>query len=126
MTRDKRAIGTDWEDTAARLLSSAGLQILARQYRCRFGEIDLIAADGSTIVFVEVRYRASAGFGGAAASITRRKQQRIAGAARHFIMCHGNLAERPMRMDVVTFQGAHAAAGELAESQWIRGAFDPA
>ena len=58
------------EALAADFLRRAGLHIAGRNYRCRFGEIDLIARDGATVVFVEVRHRASGAYGGAAASIT--------------------------------------------------------
>lgn len=121
MNRSRRETGRHWEDTAAQHIEASGLQILARRYYCRLGEIDLIAADGDTIVFVEVRYRSSGKFGGAAASVTRSKQQRILCAARHFIMHNHALAERRMRIDVIAVEGAGNAA--TARLQWIRDAF---
>ena len=123
MTPGKRAIGDSWEDAAAGFLEAEGLRIVTRQYACRLGEIDLIAADGDTIVFVEVRYRARAGWGSAAESVTRRKQRRIAQAARHFIMCNSAFSQRPMRIDVVAVQG-DAEAGRGATLEWIRNAFE--
>ena len=117
MTRRARATGAAWEDAAARFLQAEGLRIVARHYHCRLGEIDLIAADGDTIVFVEVRFRACDEFGGAAASVTRNKQLRIMRAARHFIMCNPQFAERPMRIDVIAVQGG---SGRL---RWISDAF---
>ena len=75
--------GAAAEALAAEYLSARGLAIVARNYRCRGGEIDLIARDGDTLVFVEVRLRSSTAFGGAAAGITAAKRRRIALAARH-------------------------------------------
>jgi putative endonuclease len=109
-----QASGSDAEDLAARFLSRHGLHVIARNYRTRLGEIDLIARDGATLVFVEVRLRSSEGFGGAAGSIGARKQQRIAAAARQFL---ARLAQEPRcRFDVITL-GAR-------EPTWLRGAFE--
>ena len=63
------------EALAARFLTTRGLAIVGRNYRCRGGEIDIIARDGGTVVFVEVRLRRSAEYGGAAESITARKRR---------------------------------------------------
>jgi putative endonuclease len=87
------------EALAARFLQARGLRIIERNYRCRGGEIDLIAADGSTLVFVEVRLRSDAAFGGAAASITPAKRRRLAFAARHYL---GKLGREPVcRFDAI-------------------------
>lgn len=75
------ARGAQAEALAAQFLERHGLAILARNFRTRRGEIDLVARDGDTLVFVEVRLRARSDFGGAAASVTARKQQRIVAAA---------------------------------------------
>jgi putative endonuclease len=119
-----RDVGHCWEDFAAAYLKQAGLRILAQRYSCRLGEIDLIAADGSTLVFVEVRFRSDIGFGNAAATVTRAKQRRIMQTARHFIMCHSALAENPMRIDVIAIEGNARSPRQTTEVQWIRGAFD--
>ena len=73
------------EQHAARYLQQQGLKPVAQNYRSRFGEIDLIMQDGATLVFVEVRLRRSANFGGAAASIDARKQQRIIRTAQQYL-----------------------------------------
>ena len=73
------------EELAARFLSGQGLRVIARNYRCRFGEIDLIAQDGDSLVFVEVRLRRSNRFGGAAASITHAKQRKLVATARCYL-----------------------------------------
>jgi putative endonuclease len=109
-----QAVGLVGEDTAERLLERHGLEIVARNYRTRHGEIDLVARDGATLVFVEVRSRASGRFGGAIESITAAKRRRIVAAARHYLS--KLTREPPCRFDVVTLE-----AGEPA---WLRGAFD--
>ena len=78
----RQANGSEGEDQAAAHIEKAGLRVLARNWRCRAGELDIVASDADgTLVFVEVRRRASAAFGGAAASITPAKQLRLARAA---------------------------------------------
>lgn len=74
------------ENLAAQFLEQHGLKILTRNYRCKGGEIDLIAHDGKILVFAEVRLRRSANFGGAGASITLTKQRRIILAAQHYLL----------------------------------------
>ncbi|OYY94994.1 MAG: YraN family protein [Hydrogenophilales bacterium 28-61-23] len=102
------------EQTAADFLIRQGLKLAARNYRCRGGEIDLIMHDGAVLVFVEVRARTSADFGGAAASITSAKQRRIALAASHYLVKHN--IDAPCRFDAVLIQ-----AGKL---QWLKAAFE--
>jgi putative endonuclease len=109
-----QARGAAAEEQAARFLERQGLDIVARNYRTRFGEIDLIAREGATLVFVEVRMRSSGGYGGAAGSIGARKQARIVAAARQFLARIPR--EPPCRFDVVTL--------ESDTPQWLRGAFE--
>lgn len=105
--------GAAAEALAARFLQERGLDVVARNYRCRGGEIDLIARDGATLVFVEVRLRSGNAFGGAAASITAGKRRRLAFAARHYL---GRLkAEPPCRFDAILLD---ALAPERIE--WLR------
>jgi len=107
--------GARAEDICATLLRGAGLRILARNWRCRVGEIDLVAVDGDTLVFAEVRLRRGAAFGGAAESVTAAKRARLVAAARHY------LAGRPQvacRFDVLLLD-----ALSPARVQWIRDAF---
>jgi putative endonuclease len=106
------------EVLAAAHLERHGLQIVARNYRCRRGEVDLIACEGATLVFVEVRLRSHRGFGGAAASIDARKQHRIAVAAQHFLSRHR--ATPPCRFDALLLSRLDEGTIE-----WIRGAFSP-
>jgi putative endonuclease len=109
-----QASGREAEDAAGEFLTAQGLRILARNYRTRLGEIDLIAWDRQTLVFVEVRLRREGGFGGALGSITARKRSRIAAAARRYLMRFR--CAPPCRFDVVTLEGGSPA--------WLRGAFD--
>lgn len=113
-----RQAGMAAEDAALAHLRRAGLRLVERNYRTPGrggGEIDLIMREpDGTLVFVEVRRRGSAGFGGAAASVGARKQARIVLAARHYLLRLG--APPPCRFDVVAL--------EPAGLRWLRGAFD--
>ncbi|MCC6916797.1 YraN family protein, partial [Nitrosomonas sp.] len=80
--------GSDAEQRAAIFLQQQKLTLLESNYRCRFGEIDLIMQEGNTVVFVEVRMRSGNRFGGAAASITTAKQLKLIRAARHYLAMH--------------------------------------
>ncbi|MGH8713019.1 MAG: YraN family protein [Casimicrobiaceae bacterium] len=91
--------GAAAEALAAEFLQARGLAIIERNYRCRGGEIDLIARDGRTLIFVEVRLRSSAAFGGAAASITAAKRRRLALAAAHYLARLNR--EPPCRFDAI-------------------------
>jgi putative endonuclease len=115
-----RARGEAAERAALEYLERRGLALLARNYRCRLGEVDLVMREGSTLVFVEVRARADARHGGAAASVGPDKQRRLVLAARHYLMTHPRAAALPARFDVVAISGRH---GENAP-EWIRAAFD--
>ncbi|MCB1906215.1 MAG: YraN family protein [Rhodocyclaceae bacterium] len=115
-----QAAGATAESRAARHLRLHGGRILARNVRCRGGEIDLVVEDRGTIAFVEVRFRSGGSHGGAAASITRTKQARIVRAARHWLATDGrDHAHRACRFDALVFEG-----GRLGSPHWMRGAFD--
>jgi putative endonuclease len=77
--------GAQAEDLALAYLLQQGLELKARNYVCRLGEIDLVLLEGKTLVFVEVRMRRSRAFGGAAESLTARKRDRLLAAARHYL-----------------------------------------
>lgn len=89
------------EERACRYLQQQGLELIERNYRCRQGEIDLIMRDGRCTVFVEVRSRRSAAFGGAAESVGHVKQARVIAAASHYLQRHAVLAQHPARFDVI-------------------------
>jgi putative endonuclease len=107
--------GVAAEALAADYLQERGLKIIARNYRCRLGEIDLIAREGRTTIFVEVRQRRSSAFGGAAASITARKRTRLIRAARHYL-------SRMDAMPACRFD-ALLIEGDPPRIDWIRNAF---
>lgn len=114
------SVGRRGEDLALAHLRSAGLTLLARNYRCRGGEIDLVMREGATLVLVEVRLRSSDRFGGAAASVGARKQRRFALAARHLLLAHREYRSMPARFDVVAIDGDAPDGGGI---RWLRDAF---
>jgi putative endonuclease len=91
------------EDLACAELRRRGYAILARRYRTRYGEIDVIAREGEAVVFVEVKARRDETFGGGSAAVTAWKQQRIVRMATDYLARHG-LIEAPCRFDVITVQ----------------------
>ncbi|HEX4523203.1 MAG TPA: YraN family protein [Casimicrobiaceae bacterium] len=97
--------GAAAEALAADFLEARGLTIVTRNYRCRGGEIDLIASNGDTLIFVEVRLRSDAAFGGAAESITAAKKKRLRFAAAHYLSGLGRMSpmkpEPPCRFDAI-------------------------
>jgi putative endonuclease len=105
--------GARAEDLCAELLR-AGLRVLERNWRCRHGEIDLIAEEDGTVVFAEVRSRTSNSFGGAAESITSAKRDRLLAAARLYL---SSRPEAHCRFDVFLVEG------EPRQVRWIRDAF---
>jgi len=112
-------IGRRAEDHAAGYLKKQGMTLLSRNYRCRSGELDLVMQEGSVLVFVEVRYRASARFGSAAESVDRRKQRRLTDAANHYLQ-HHCATNRPCRFDVVAITEDQGKA----VVEWFRDAIE--
>jgi putative endonuclease len=115
-----RAAGDDFEQRACGELERAGLKLLARNYTTRHGELDLVMRDGSTVVFVEVRYRKSASHGDAATSVTAAKQGKLILAAQHWLAAHPQHSRAACRFDVVSYDGPLDAL----QRQWLRGAFE--
>jgi len=111
----KTLLGQSAEARAEAFLTTHGLIPVARNWRCRFGEIDLIMQDGATRVFIEVRLRSRSDFGGAAASVTLAKQKKLLAAARLYLATLKTLP--PCRFDVVALTGKDAP-------DWIKNAFD--
>jgi putative endonuclease len=112
--------GADFESLAATHLTRAGLTLVARNRGTRFGELDLVMREPALVVFVEVRYRRSSSFGGAAASVDAKKQAKLATAAAQFLQREPALARLPCRFDVVAISG-----DEPYRIDWIRDAFRP-
>jgi putative endonuclease len=117
---DRIALGKSGEDLACRELARLGYVILARRYRTRYGEIDIVARDGPTIVFVEVKARTTDRFGLPSDAVTLHKQARITAMAEDFIARRG-LAGAPCRFDVVAV--TFAAEGRL-KVEVMQSAFD--
>lgn len=111
--------GAQAERGAQRLLKNQHLTILHKNYRSRFGEIDIIALSESHLIFVEVRYRHSTAFGSPAETVTNKKQQRIILTARHFLS-RGEYAELPCRFDVI--EVSKGECGKL-RFNWLTNAF---
>jgi len=117
---DRRAIGQSAEDIAARFLAGHGATVLLRNYRRKLGELDVVALLDDLLLIVEVRTRASARYGGAAASVDFRKQQRIVRAAQQLLQEHRELATLRARFDVVVVTDLEAKAPKV---EWIPHAF---
>lgn len=114
--RSKRASGALAEQRAKDYLTAQGLVWILSNYACPMGEIDLIMRDKTCLVFVEVRSKRSMAFGGALASITQTKQQRLIKTASHFQVRHAQFVRMPSRFDIVAIQG------EAGQIQWIKNA----
>ncbi len=102
--KDKRAIGTEYEERARVYLKEQGYQILDSNFYCKEGEIDIIAKDGEVLVFVEVKYRGDLQKGHPFEAVTITKQRKISKCARYYLYRH-HLQEMPCRFDVVGILG---------------------
>jgi putative endonuclease len=112
--------GTASERLAAEYLHGRGLVVLARNVRCRAGELDLVCLDGRVLAIVEVRQRAKRDFGGALASVTWRKQRKIIRAAQFFLLRQAEWRRHVMRFDVLAVEGVPDGAHRIV---WIKDAF---
>jgi putative endonuclease len=108
------------EDLAAAYLAAHGLELLARNVRCKAGEIDLVCRDGVVLVLVEVRQRARTEFGGALASVAAPKRRKLVRAARFLLHTQPAWRRSIVRFDVVGVQGDPRGLHEIA---WIKDAF---
>lgn len=123
---DTVTVGVEMEEAAARHLRAAGLRIIERNFRSRFGEIDLIARDGNTLVFVEVRFRRNSHFGGAGVSVDRRKQKKLLATASNYLQYRK--LDCPCRFDVIAIERACGYQSKIPGSeslniQWFANAF---
>ncbi len=120
MTDKSRLLkGKEGEDLAVRYLQRAGYQIVERNFRCRLGEIDIIARDGDTIVFLEVKTRTSASYGAPEAAVNQAKQKKISLVSLQYLQSR-NILDVPVRFDVVALE--RSSAGH--DIRLIRDAFD--
>ena len=111
----RKLLGRSGEDRAARHLAGLGYRVLERNYRTPQGEIDLIALDGGTVVFVEVKTRTSDAFGAPELAVDQRKQGRMIKAALGYLK-HKRLHQMPCRFDVVAISGAGGEKVELIQN----------
>lgn len=111
--------GKEGEDLAVNYLKRAGFRIVERNFRCRFGEIDIIAKDGETLVFLEVKTRTSASYGDPEAAVDQAKQKKISLVSLHYLQSR-NIADIPVRYDVVAVE--RSSAGD--QIRLIKDAFD--
>ena len=100
MTVERQELGISGENTAVEELERRGYAILARRYRTARGEIDIVAEDGDTLVFIEVKVREIDDCGTAAEAVTRHKQRRLGRMALDYL-ARNDVADRPCRFDVV-------------------------
>jgi putative endonuclease len=120
MSADRRALGIAGERLAEKELTENAYHILERNYRSRYGEIDLVAKDGPYLVFIEVKTRSSASFALPEAAVNFTKRQKISRTAQDYLKTH-KLMNCDVRFDVVTIVGR---AGEEKEIEIIRNAFE--
>jgi len=118
--QSRRQSGCGAERLAAQYLKTRGLELLARNLRCKSGELDLVCRDGEVLVMVEVRQRGRRDFGGALASVTLRKQRRIIRATRFMLDTVPGWRSLRLRFDVIGVQGQPDGAHEVV---WVKDAF---
>ena len=106
--------GAQYEDLALQFLLDQGLTLIASNYRCKCGELDLIMEDKGALIIVEVRYRKNNRYGSALESVTKTKQTRIVAATKYYIMTHK--IDQPIRFDVVAITGS-------SHPDWVKNAF---
>ena len=113
--KNRRRLGSRYEQQAADYLEKNGLRILKRNYRCRYGEVDIIAMDGNVLVFAEVKYRNSERYGSSLEAVDLRKRKTISRVSRWYLStCAGSMEVR-CRFDVIGIEGDTV--------HWIRDAF---
>jgi putative endonuclease len=120
MLTARQRSGRRAEELAAEYLRAAGCEILQCNFRRRLGELDIVARQAGVLIVAEVRSRAGTAYGGAAASVDRRKQQRIVRAASQLLQQRRDLARLPVRFDVIVVSDPEGAAPAI---EWIRHAF---
>ena len=120
---DTRSVGAGAERAAEQYLCNSGLTPLARNFRCRLGEVDLIMLDDDALVFVEVRRRGPGSFASAGTTVDRRKQQKLIRTAALFTSRRPQYGLCVMRFDVVAIDVDEQGAQSI---DWIRDAFRPA
>jgi len=118
---DRAALGKTAEDIAADFLQRQGLDVIARNYRRRSGELDVVARTGNVLVIAEVRTRSTDAYGGAAASVDGWKRHKIIRAATQLLQQHADLARLRVRFDVLVVRDLNAPVPKV---EWIQHAFE--
>jgi len=113
---NKRQIGTDYERAAEEYLSALGMELVERNFRTRYGEIDLIMMDKASLVFTEVKFRSGITAGSALDAIDYRKRRQIIRISQQYLMGHKEYMNRQVRYDCVGINGSNIS--------YIRNAFD--
>ncbi len=103
--KDNHSVGADYEKKAAEYLKGLGYEILTQNFRCKTGEIDLVARDGKYLVFVEVKYRANGKMGSPQEAVDWRKQKKICKTAAYYCMREKIPDTQPCRFDVAACMG---------------------
>lgn len=116
--KDRR--GRDGEERAARYLSALGCEVLARNWRCALGEIDIIARDGREIVLVEVKTRRTDLYGHPFAAVDEQRTRRLWKAGRAWCSASGEPSSRPLRLDVIAITGEDPATADLEHFRDVR------
>ena len=119
MTDPRMQRGLDCETLAALYLELRAVEILARNLRCRSGELDIVAREQNVLLIVEVRQRARSDYGGALQSVTWRKQRKIIRATRYFLQAHREWRAHPLRFDVIAIEGSPGTH----HIHWVKDAF---
>lgn len=120
MLNSRQRLGQSGEETVAGYLEKIGYTILIKNYRCKIGEIDIIARDGADLVFIEVKTRSSLAYGSPAAAVTTRKQRQITRAAQWYL-AEQQLFDSPARFDVISVLRGKT---NLQKIEHINNAFD--
>jgi len=115
-------VGNESEELALAFLRKRGLRLVCRNFRCRFGEIDLVMRDHASLVFVEVRYRKPGRYASAATSVDGGKQRRLILTGSVFLAGAPEFANSSVRFDVVALDGSSHRQSKI---QWLRDAFRP-
>lgn len=123
---EKQKLGDLAESHALKVIKKAGLKALTTNFLCKSGEIDIIAMDKQTLVFIEVRYRKNDHFGSPLATVTASKQRKISFAAQYFLSLNTHLQQYPCRFDVIGITpkgGAPQKNTKELDTQWVTDAF---
>ncbi len=117
--QNNRAVGSQYEQQVGSYLEEKGYEIICYNYRCKLGEIDIVAKQGDILVFIEVKYRKNPSRGNPLEAVTAKKQHIISKCANYYIMCHYKY-DIPCRFDVIGVMGI----AEQKEITHIENAFE--